>query len=221
MREKTRSRAQSGFSLVELSIVLVVIGLLLGGVIGGVTALIQSAQSREADKELELIRESLIGFLVENGRLPCADTDGDGIENGPDPCNNWGFVPFAQLGTGREDPWGGAYRYRVATNFAGPNIAGTQASFNLATVGNINIQGRNEFGNLESVATGMAVIVVSEGMNRGTNAVSPDEGENLDNNNDFIQNPYSNVAGAGFDDKLMWISPLILKAKMLEAGRLP
>jgi prepilin-type N-terminal cleavage/methylation domain-containing protein len=221
MKRKYKNMQQGGFSLVELSIVLVVIGLLLGGVISGTAAFIQSARNHEANSALELIRESLIGFLVENGRLPCPDTDGDGMENGPGVCNVEGDLPFAQLGVAERDPWEGSYRYRVTADFAGPNIAGTQASFTLATPGNIDISGRNEVGALETVATDMAAIVVSQGENRGTAAVSVDEGENINNNLDFIQNRYSAVAGTGFDDKLMWISPLILKAKMLEAGRLP
>jgi hypothetical protein len=190
---------------------------LLGGIISGVAALIQTARSHEADKDLELIRESLIGFLLENGRLPCADTDNDGMENGPTPCSNWGTVPYAQLGVSREDPWGGNYRYRVNTNFADdPFPASTPLStFGLTENGNINVKD----GAGSTVATGMAAIVVSEGANRGNG--SADEVKNTDDNNNFVQKTYSNVTGSEFDDKLIWISPLILKAKMLEAGRLP
>jgi prepilin-type N-terminal cleavage/methylation domain-containing protein len=221
MSNKYYRMSQRGFSLVELSLVLVVVGILLGGILSGTGTLIQSARLREADKQLELVRESLIGFVIENGRLPCPDTDGDGMENGPGICNIEGTLPFAQLGVSESDPWEGIYRYRASGNFTGPNVAGTQASFTLTTTGNIDIRRRNELGNLETAATGMAVIVVSEGENGNTGAASADEGENTNGDLDFIQNSYSNVAGTGFDDKLMWISPLILKAKMLESGRLP
>lgn len=216
MSKKHNNIKQGGFSLVELSIVLVVVGLLLGGIIGSTTALIQTAQYRETDEDLELIRESLLGFLVENGRLPCADSDGDGTENGPAACNNWGIVPFAQLGVSRSDPWGGDYRYRVDTTFADNTFPTALSSFTLADTGNIDV--RDTIGG-NTVATGMAVIVVSEGPNRGSGSL--DEDENTDDNNNFVLKTYSNVAGSEFDDKLMWISPLILKAKMLEAGRLP
>lgn len=216
MGKKLKKISQRGFTLVELSIVLVVVGLLLGGIIGSTAALIQTAQSREADKDLELIRESLLGFLLENGRLPCADSDSDGMENGPAACDNWGIVPFAQLGVSRSDPWGGDYRYRVSTTFADNNFPTAQSSFTLTDTGNIDV--RDTIGG-NTVATSMAVIVVSEGPNRGNGSL--DEDENTNDNNDFVLKTYSNVAGSEFDDKLMWISPLILKAKMLEAGRLP
>ncbi len=224
MRQSPYNISQSGFSLVELSIVLVVVGILLGGILNGTATLIQSARLREADKDLELIRESLIGFVVANGRLPCADTDQDGTENGPAGCQEDGFLPFAQLGVSRSDPWGGDYLYHVNPDYAGPNIAGTECSFVLTTPDlDIDIGGRDEDGNLQTVATGMAVIVVSEGENRGTGAVADDEEENTDGDDNFIQNEYrySTDPGEWFDDRIMWISPLILKAKMLESGRLP
>jgi prepilin-type N-terminal cleavage/methylation domain-containing protein len=215
MSNKYYSMSQGGFSLVELSIVLVVVGILLGGILSGTATLIQSARSREADKQLELIRESLIGFLVENGRLPCADLDQDGMENGPAVCENWGYVPFAQLGVSRTDPWGGGYRYRVDTTFADETFPTVQSSFTLTDSGNITIEDDENDADADTVATGIAVIVISEGANRG--AGSLDEGENINDNNDFVEQNLS----PEFDDKLLWISPLILKAKMLESGRLP
>lgn len=209
---------ETGFSLVELSIVLLIVGLLLSGLIGSAASFIQHANSREADKQLNLIRESLIGFLVENGRLPCADSDGDGWENGPDPCDNWGGFPFAQLGVPKIDPWGGGYRYRVSTVFAGLTLPDSQASFTLDTDGNIEIRESPDCAG-STVAINMAAIVISEGANRGNG--SADEDENIDDNNCFMQKAYSKVPGSGFDDKLIWISPAILKAKLVEVDKLP
>jgi prepilin-type N-terminal cleavage/methylation domain-containing protein len=215
MKKNLDNLDQGGFSLVELSIVLVVVGILLGGILSGTATLIQSARSHEADKELELVRESLIGFLVENGRLPCADSDFDGTENGPVVCENWGILPYAQLGVSRTDPWGGDYRYRVDITFADAAFPTAQSSFILTDTGNINVEDDEDDGIANTVATGMAAIVVSEGANRGAGSV--DENENIDDNNDFVEKNLS----PEFDDKLLWISPLILKAKMLESGRLP
>lgn len=216
---KKFNKNQNGFSLVELSIVLVVIGLMLGGIIGSTSALIQTAQSHEADKELELIRESLIGFLLANGRLPCADSDGDGME---DTCADDGNLPFAQLGVSRRDPWGGDYLYHVDTDFADEPFPATtpSSSFTLTEPDPARINVRDGIGaGTNTVATGMAVIVVSSGLN-GSDG-SDDEDENTDGDHTFVQKIYSTKTGEEFDDRLMWISPMILRAKMLEAGRLP
>lgn len=211
-------RFQFGFSLVELSIVLLIVGLLLSGIIGGASSFIHHANSREADKQLNLIRESLIGFLVENGRLPCADSDGDGLENGPDPCEDWGGLPFARLGVPKSDPWGGNYRYRVAIAFAGEHLPDSQASFTLGDDGNIDVTDAPACGG-NTIAVDMAAIVISEGANRGNG--SADEDENIDDDICFVQKPYSNSQGSEFDDRLMWISPAILKAKLVEVDKLP
>lgn len=212
------NNGEKGFSLVELSIVLVVISLLIGGIIGSAGSFINLARSRETEKQLEITRDAIIGFAIQNGRLPCADSDGDGLENGPPTCAQWGTLPFATLAVERKDPWGGDYRYRVDTNFADAPAGGVESSFSLTDSGNITVKDSAD-PVANTVAVDIPVIVVSEGPNRGNG--SDDENENIDDDNNFVQREYSNTSGSSFDDKLMWISPLVLKAKMLEVGKLP
>lgn len=54
-------RSQSGFSLVELSIVLVILGLLTGGILGG-QALIRAAELRSLTVELERLSTATYSF---------------------------------------------------------------------------------------------------------------------------------------------------------------
>lgn len=62
---------QSGFTLMELAVVLMIVGLLLGGLLIPLSSQ-QDLQGRQAtEKALADIREALIGFAVINGRLPC------------------------------------------------------------------------------------------------------------------------------------------------------
>lgn len=62
---------QSGFTIMELAIVLVIVALLLGGLLLPLSSQ-QDLQGRQAtEKALTDIREALIGFAVINGRLPC------------------------------------------------------------------------------------------------------------------------------------------------------
>lgn len=141
------------------------------------------------------------------------------MENGPTACAQWGTLPFATLAVERRDPWGGDYRYRVDTSFADDPAAGAGSSFSLTDLGNITVEDSADSGVARTVAVDIPVIVVSEGPNRGNG--SNDEDENIDDDNNFVQKEYSNAPGSSFDDKLMWISPLVLKAKMLEVGKLP
>lgn len=61
----------SGFSLVELAIVLFIVSLLIGGMLMPLSAQIEIHGRTETEKSLATIREALIGFTVVNGRLPC------------------------------------------------------------------------------------------------------------------------------------------------------
>lgn len=63
-----------GFTFVELAIVLVIVGLLLGGLIVPITAQMDMQAFRKTNASLEEIKESLIGYAIINGRLPCPAT---------------------------------------------------------------------------------------------------------------------------------------------------
>ncbi len=68
------------FSLIELSIVLIIIGLLIAGVTGG-ASLIESAKKRALLNEINSYKQAFLAFYVKNGRYP-----GD--------KNNIGFVGY-------------------------------------------------------------------------------------------------------------------------------
>jgi len=139
----------SGFSLVEIAVVLVIIAILVTAV--GIPLASQFDQQRTAEtqKQLEAIKEAIYGFAMANGRLPCPATDGvtygaassNGNEapSGGTCTVKLGYVPAVTLGisnidsTGLAlDAWGlSANRilYGVATqNISGANCTGTQTS---------------------------------------------------------------------------------------------
>lgn len=64
-------RVSSGFTLMELAVVLMIVGLLLGGLLIPLSAQRDVEGIRNTEKALTDIREALIGFAVINGRLPC------------------------------------------------------------------------------------------------------------------------------------------------------
>ena len=60
-----------GFSLVELSVVLAVIGLLMGmGITVGVSQ-VESAKVKQTHNKIEAINKAMMAFRVANGRIPC------------------------------------------------------------------------------------------------------------------------------------------------------
>ena len=115
-----------GFTLAELAIVTLILGLMVAGVLGAVTNQINQGRVSVTQRQLDEIRESLLGFASANGYLPCPDTDGDGIENAPNrsvatllACTNVeGFLPWVTLGVHQTDAWGIRFRYRIKDEFA-------------------------------------------------------------------------------------------------------
>ena len=60
-----------GFTLIEMSIVLVVIGLVLSGGIAAVTPIVQNTKVAETNQKLDRIEQALILHVIRNGCLPC------------------------------------------------------------------------------------------------------------------------------------------------------
>lgn len=89
---------EKGFTLVEIAIVMVIIGLLAGGGISLMRMLSERKARNETIDYLKEVDTAVVSFANINGRLPWADTDGDGNENtgavsGDLPCLTLGLMP--------------------------------------------------------------------------------------------------------------------------------
>lgn len=68
---KTFACKQTGITLVEMAIVLVIVGLLLGGLLMPLSAQMEQKRVSETQQTLSQIQEALLGFAISQGRLPC------------------------------------------------------------------------------------------------------------------------------------------------------
>lgn len=220
---------QRGFSLLEMSVVLVIAALLLGGVLKGTAGL--QAREREAttQQQLQEIREALGTFAALNRRLPCpanpataATAPGAGIERTPNATGcaggNHGVLPWATLGLAQGDAWGRRFTYRVTASFARSGIAITLAS----TGDNIV---RNAAG--VDLATQVPAVIVSHGANArgsfgptGAAAAGGSDASELENADADVQFT-SDTPTAQFDDQVSWLPISVLMNRMLQAGALP
>lgn len=240
-----------GFTLIELAIVLVIVGLLAGSFISTLSSRIETTRVSDTQDEMELIKQSLYGFAMATGtpRLPCPDCNtllcatagnlpNDGVADEDPPAsgicnsaNQRGNIPWVTLGLGRGDAWGNHYSYWVAPEYT-VGVDMTTLSPNAANIDDTVAAGAN------TVASNIAAVVMSHGKdsygaisvdgtareNLPADVEYNDQRENLDAEVPalFIDRPISQEGSANvFDDIIIWISEYELRAKMVEAGALP
>ncbi len=240
-------RKPSGFTLLEMAVVLMIVGLLLGGLLPLLSGQMEQQRRNETRKLMDEVRDSLLGYAMSNGRLPSpacgtisTGSSNAGIELIPASAalcttgaTDIAVLPWATLGVTETDAWGRRFTYRVTDIFASAVAPGTLASFQLNSPGNMTIK-ESTTGN--NVATNIPVIVLSHGMN-GCGAYLPtggrmkddsittpppyctdnDQQENANGNATFV----SKIPTPTFDDLVVWLSPNTLVNRMVAAGKLP
>lgn len=105
-----------GFSLVEIAIVLVVVGLLVSGGLMGISPVLQANKVTQTNAQMDKIEQALVLYVIQNGCLPCPATaaaltgqanDGSAYSTGcgtGGACSaTQGLVPWVNLGLARTD----------------------------------------------------------------------------------------------------------------------
>ena len=117
LKIKKKDYKVSGFTLIEMAVVMVIVGIVVSIIATVLPSLILTSKIKKARALLEKADYSLEGYLIANNRLPCPDIDGDGIadpNNGND-CNCYaGDLPYHSIGLSNgNDVWGNPIRYSV------------------------------------------------------------------------------------------------------------
>lgn len=226
-----------GFTLVEMAVVLVIMGLLIAGLLGPLGAQMDQNNYTKTQKSLDEIKESLTGYAIINRRLPCpASSTSNGIEDpvGGGVCNHPydGFLPAVTLGITPMDAngyaldgWGGGIfnRIRYAVTTSNSNAFTTAInSFTLSPDLHVCASGAGITAtackaSVPTLATSAVVVIFSLGKNSATGGVSTDESANVDNNKTFVSHELTST----FDDQMTWISYPVLVNSLVNAGRLP
>ena len=214
---------QKGFTLVEIAIVMLIFGLIIGGIMGPLKTQLENIDRKETEKLIDDTKGAMIGFAIRNGRLPCPDTTGDGQENKPgiNCTSTRGTVPWATLGVNPQDAWNQPLTYRVDTDFADsttgtgcPDTDVPGMSFELCSTGNITVRATSAGA---TVASGVPAVIVSHGKNWVAGG-DVNEQENSDNDANFVDKNHINQ---GYDDFTGWVNINTLVGKMVSANKLP
>jgi general secretion pathway protein G len=122
-------RRRSGFTLLELVVVIIVLGLLAGLVAPQIIGRLSDAKSTTARTQIELLSVALDGYRLDNGNYPTTDQGLAALRDKPTrpPVpSNW-RGPYLRKAV-PVDPWGRPYLYR----FPGEKNAG---AFDLESLG--------------------------------------------------------------------------------------
>jgi general secretion pathway protein G len=111
----TRSR---GMTLIEILVVLVLIGVVLGVVGGNFIGKGEKAKADAAKIEIGQIGQTLDLYKLEVGRYPTTQEGLQALIAAPPGVTNWNG-PYWKKSTTPKDPWGNDYRYASP----GPNNA--------------------------------------------------------------------------------------------------
>jgi len=235
-----KHKQSTGFTLVEMAMVLVIVGLLIGGLVTPLSMQLEQRKVSETQKALDDAREALIGYALRYGYLPCpAQSASVGLEDRTGTrCTGEkraGYLPWATLGLPKLDAWNHLFRYSVTPAFADSSPI---THFTLATPRDITVATRDMRGGL-TPATGTAdipAVIISHGKNgygattdQGTTIAdvgngNADEKLNASSATSFVTrliNDNPAQPGGEYDDMVAWLSPNILFNRMVAAQRLP
>ena len=119
-----------GFTLVELAVVLLIIGLVSGGLIKLFDGPRSSAKYVEDQQKLANIKAAIKGYVARHRHMPCPDIDGDGLEDSETyHCQaSEGFLPYNTLNTTENNAYGKRFYYVVSADADAPGLAPLNAS---------------------------------------------------------------------------------------------
>ena len=237
MIRKLNSR---GFTLVEMAVVLVIVGLLVSAFLAPLSAQRDLKDYAETQKRMEEIKESLVGYALIHGYFPCpAISASNGTEDRTGAtCTGGkraGFLPWAELGVPKLDNWNHLYRYSVTLAYTN-SLA--KITLSPLTPADITIRTRDLLGNLVDLTNANVIPFAVSSMGRNglgaanddgsinpdTSATNTDEDTNAGGTTVFVSRIFSSnttFGGGEFDDLVTWIPSGVYVSRLVQANQLP
>jgi len=195
-----------------MAIVMVIIGVLAGGGVSLIGMLTKRKARTESIDYLKQAQAALISFADINGRLPWADTSGDGAENSAATSGN---LPYQTLKLSPTDPYKRTLRYEINANL-GTNLTASCNALRSGLSGGPDVVDAD--GATASVP--IAAILVSAGtMDADSDGnvfdditTGTHQGDNTDGNPNYIRHPSVD----DFDDLVIYLGENTLYGEICE-----
>lgn len=120
-----------GFTLIELMVVIVILGLLAGMVMPKVMSYFGESRTKAARLEIEIVAAALDEFKLDTGRYPVQDAGLNDLLQLHTDLPGWNG-PYVRRSDQLLDPWGNIYRYQYP---------GSGTTFELVSLGADNASG--------------------------------------------------------------------------------
>jgi general secretion pathway protein G len=115
MRDRIR-KSEAGFTLIELMVVILIIGLLATIVVQNLRSATDKAKRVKAQADIAQIKSGLERYYLDNGSYPTSDQGLSGLVAAPSTGNvpkDWGGPYLEKI---PPDPWGNSYFYQSDGN---------------------------------------------------------------------------------------------------------
>jgi len=126
--------AQSGFTMIELMVVIVILGILAAAVVPQLVGRDDMAKVTVAKSDIRNISNALSMYKLDNANFPNTEQGIEALVNQPEEAKNW--APGGYLPKLPADPWGNEYVY-ISPGVNGP--------YDIYSFGADGVEGGEEF----------------------------------------------------------------------------
>jgi general secretion pathway protein G len=110
-RSRAARAGERGFTLIEIMVVVIIIGLLAAVIVPNVISRVEEARVTKAKSDIQALEAALTMFKLDNSKYPTTDQGLQALVVQPTDPSIRHWRPGGYLQRPSKDPWGGEYQY--------------------------------------------------------------------------------------------------------------